>query len=198
MTRSRPTPGAVLAAIAVGLAVLAPLVGAADRPGGTGVAELSEELASGAPLVDALTVAEWIRDRRPATIVDVRDSSAFIRFSVPTAVHVPFDELYGLSRDAGRTLVVYDDGAGQAVRGWLLLRRLGHPDVRILRRGVLGWITGVVRPVLPAGSPEERKRYERVAAVSRYFGGLPRIGTPPAPDSSSDDAVKLLSRRGCY
>lgn len=195
---NRPAPGAILATLAIGLAALAPLVGAADRPGRTGVAELSEELASGAPLVDAVTVAEWIRDRRPTRIVDVRDSSAFIRLSVPTAVHVPFDELPGLVPDSGRTLVVYDDGAGRAVRGWLLLRRLGHPDVRILERGVLGWIDGVVRPVLPADTPGERARYQRVAEVSRYFGGMPRIGEPPAREASAEAAVQLLSRRGCY
>ena len=94
---------------------------------------------------------------------------------------------------------MYDDGGGEAVRSWLLLRRLGHPEVRILDRGVLGWIDGVVNPVLPAGTPAQRARYERVAEVSRYFGGMPRIGDPPdRADATAEDAVRLLSRRGCY
>lgn len=194
----RPTPPAVLATSAIVLAGLAPLAGAADRPGANGVVELSGELATGAPLIDPVTVAEWIRDRRPARIVDVRDSSAFIRFSVPTAENVPLPALAGLPVDSARPLVLYDDGAGQAARGWLLLRRLGHPRVRIMERGVPGWIDGVVRPVLPAGTPDERVRYQRVADVSRYFGGMPRIGDPPPRETTADEAVQLLSRRGCY
>lgn len=196
---SRPAPGLALAVLAVALAALALLAGGPDAPGRTGVAELSAELASGVPVVDAVTVAEWIRDRTPLRIVDVRDTSSFIRFSVPTAVNVPFPELPTLAVDSAQPLVLYDDGDGLAVRSWLLLRRLGHPGVRIMDRGVLGWVDGVVSPVLPAGTPEEKARYQRVAAISRYFGGLPRIGQPPDPNgATARDAVQLLSRRGCY
>lgn len=195
----RLTTGRALAAAALVLAGLAPFAGSGDQPGVAGVVELTEELATGAPLLDAVTLAEWIRDRRPVRVIDVRDSSAFIRFSVPTAANVPLPEVRELAVDSSRPTVVYDDGDGQAVRSWLLLRRLGHRDVRILQRGVVGWIDGVVSPVLPADTPEERERYQRVARVSRYFGGLPRIGEPPdRAEATADDAVQLLSRRGCY
>ena len=197
--RRRIRTGAALGAGAVTLAVLAPVAGGAGGPGGVGVAELSEELSAGEPFVDAVTVGEWIRDRRPVALVDVRDSSAFIRFSIPTARHVPFRRLAELEADTTRPLVLYDDGDGAAVRGWLLLRRLGHRDVRVLRGGVAGWIDGVISPVLPAGTAGERARYERVAAVSRYFGGMPRVGEPPVrSERSGEEAVRLLSRRGCY
>lgn len=195
--RSLRTPGAILAGLAIALAGLAPLAGTADRPGRPGVAELSDELAAGAPFVDAVTLAEWIREGRPLRIRDVRDSSAFIRFSVPTAAHVPLTRIADESVETTRPLVLYDDGTGGAVRAWLLLRRLGHRP-RILERGVLGWIDGVISPVLPAGTPEERARYDRVAEVSRYFGGLPRIGDPPDRETEAGEAVRLLTRRGCY
>lgn len=193
------SPGTFLAVAAVVLAVSAPLAGGGVEPGEPGVVELTAELAAGAPFIDAVSLGEWIRDRRPVRVWDVRpDSSAFVRFAVPTASHVPFRALATRPADSA-TIVVYDDGAGAAVRSWLLLRRLGHPDVRILERGVVGWIDGVVSPVLPAGTPEERERYQRVAAVSRYFGGLPRVGEPATgAGTSAEEAVQLLSRRGCY
>jgi rhodanese-related sulfurtransferase len=195
----RLRPGPALAVAALVLAALAPLAGTGREPGRVGIAELSEELAGGEPLVDAITVAEWIRDRRPVDLVDVRDSSAYIRFAIPTARRVPLDRLGRAEIEDDLPVVLYDDGSGQAVRGWLLLRRLGHDDVRILGGGVVGWVDGVLSPVLPAGTPEERARYERVAEVSRYFGGLPEVGEPPpAPERSADEAVRLLSRRGCY
>lgn len=169
----------------------------AEGPGARGVEELRAELAGGGAFVDAVTLGEWIRDRRPVRVLDLQDPSANIRFSIPTARHVTRRELSAIERD-GPTIVVYDDGSGAAAQAWLLLRRLGHPDVRILRRGVLGWIDGVLEPVLPAGTPDERAAYERVAAVSRYFGGMPRIGEKSSPSTDAMDAVQLLSRRGCY
>ena len=51
--------------------------------------------------------------------------------------------------------------------------------------------------VLPARTGAERARYDAVAAVSRNFGGLPRVGTPPAATTDAEAAVRLLSRRGC-
>ena len=195
---SRPGTGTVLATVAIVLAVLAPLAGRA-APAEVGVEELRRDLASGRPFVDAVTVAEWIRDRRGLRILDVRpDSGAHVRFSIPTAAHVPFGALPDRAGDTTTTIVLYDDGGGEAVRGWLLLRRLVHPDVRILEGGVVGWIDGVISPMLPRGTPEERARYRRVADVSRYFGGLPRVGTPPPRETDAEAAVQLLSRRGCY
>jgi rhodanese-related sulfurtransferase len=191
------TPGAVLAGVALVLAALAPVVGAEERPGRPGVAELSDELAAGAPFVDAVALAEWIRSGRPLRVRDVRDSSAFVRFSIPTAEHAPVGRIADEPIDSTRPLVLYADGTGEAVRAWLLLRRLGHRP-HILERGILGWIDGVISPVLPAGTSDERDRYSRVAEVSRYFGGMPRIGQPPAPASDAGEAVRLLTRRGCY
>ena len=98
-------------------------------------------------------------------------------------------------------IVVYDDGGGAAIRSWLLLRRLGHRDVRILRGGALGWVDHVLNPVLPAGTAEERARFDRVARVSRYFGGLPKVGEPKPLDADparTEEAISLISRRGCY
>lgn len=196
----RLTTSGVLACAAILLAVLAPIAGAGEgnRRDAPGVAELSRELADGAPLVDAVTLGEWIRDRRPLRVWDLRDEGEHVRFSIPTAEHVPFGRVAGQAPDSSRTLVLYDDGDGRAVRAWLLLRRLGHPDVRILERGVLGWIDGILNLTMPAGTPAERERYERAAAVSRYFGGMPRVGRPAASAVDADEAVRLLSRRGCY
>ncbi len=192
--------------MALALGLLAPLAGGPDTPDDTGtglgrpgVAELTDELARGTPFLEAVTLGEWIRDRRPVRILDLQEDGAAVRFTIPTAEHLSFDEAASLPLDGAWTLVLYDGGEGTAPRAWLLLRRLGHPDVRILEGGVRGWINGVISPVLPADTPEQQARYRQVAEISRYFGGVPRVGEPP-PDSltSTEDAVLLLSRRGCY
>lgn len=196
--------GRVLAVAALGLAVLAALAGAGGggAPGGDGPVEITPELASGDALLDPLELARMIRERRPLRLLDVRDSSEFIRFSIPTATHAQLGGLADLPAEAeGGPVVLYDDGRGGAVRAWLMLRRLGHPEVRVLGGGVLGWLDHVLNPVLPAGTPEERARFERVADLSRYFGGMPRVGEPrprAADPARAEDAITLLSRRGCY
>lgn len=196
-------PGTLLAGTGLTLAVLGALAGSGGRggPGGTGPVELTTELASGEALMEPLELAAMIRERRTVRLVDVRDSSSFIRFSLPTAHPMGLPELADMAGDDRSPIVVYDDGSGAAVRAWLLLRRLGHPDVRVLNGGVLGWLDHVLNPVLPAGSPAERARFDRVAELSRYFGGMPRVGEPeerPGGPGRADAAITLLSRRGCY
>lgn len=193
-----------LAAAALALGGLALVPGGARAPGaGTvpGVAELTHELASGAGTVEALELARWIRDRRPVRVLDVRDSSAHVRFSIPTAEHATLEALAAVD-PGGEDLVIYGDGDGRAVRAWLLLRRLGHDRARLLVGGVVAWIDDVIEPVLPAGTPEERARFDRVAELSRYFGGVPRVGERDTAAVSgparAEAAVRLLSRRGCY
>jgi rhodanese-related sulfurtransferase len=191
--------GGILGAGAVLLALSAPIFGTGDGPGNPGVAELTKELAGGGPFLDAVTLAGWIRTGEEPRILDLQEESASVRFSIPTAEHLDIRQLADVPLDSLRATVVYDGGEGTAVRAWLLLRRLGHPRVRILEGGVVGWIDGVINPVLPADTPEEMAHYRRVAEISRYFGGVPRIGRPPPESgSSAEDAVQLLSRRGCY
>ena len=195
-------PGRALAAVGLSLAMLAALSGTGPhQPGQTGAAELTAVLGSGDALVDPLELARMIRERRPLRLVDVRDSSDFIRFALPTARNAALPALGALPPDGSGPIIVYDDGSGSALRAWVLLRRLGHQDVRILRGGVLGWLDDVLNPVLPASTPEERVRFDSVAALSRYFGGLPKIGDPPDRDADpgrAEAAITLISRRGCY
>jgi rhodanese-related sulfurtransferase len=198
-------PSAWLALAALVLGGLALVPGGARAPGpgsGAGVAELTRELASGAGTVDALELAGWIRERRPVRVLDVRDSSAHVRFSIPTAEHATLEGLAALDPGGEVPLVLYGDGDGRAVRAWLLLRRLGHPRARLLAGGVVAWVDEVIEPVLPAGTPAERARFDRVAELSRYFGGVPRVGERDTlrarGPARAEAAVRLLSRRGCY
>ena len=69
-------------------------------------------------------------------------------------------------------------------------------DARVLRGGVLGWLDHVLSPVMPAGTPAERARFDSVAPLSRYFGGMPRVGEPRPADADparTEQAITLLS-----
>jgi 3-mercaptopyruvate sulfurtransferase SseA len=79
----------------------------------------------------------------------------------------------------------------------VLLRANGHRDVYFLRGGLLDWMEDVMSPTLPADTSRAR-----VSALSRYFGGVPRVDAPsvpaaadPAPTAGA--AVARARRRGC-
>lgn len=190
-----------LAAAALVLALGAALAGTPRaQPGDGRVDELARQLESGEAYVDAVELGRWIRDRRPGLrILDLQPESDFVRYAIPTAEHATLSDAAALV-DEGDVVVLYDGGSSESVRAWQLLRRLGY-EALLLEGGLLGWLNGVMNPVLPAATSGQRRRYEEVAEVSRYFGGMPRVGFPETTSSNPDrtaEAVRLLTRRGCY
>ncbi len=144
--------------------------------------------------VGAVDLAEWIKDRRPGLqIVDVRSAAAFDEYHVPAAVRIPIDALGNLHPPAGTTIVVYGNDAADSRRAADVLKTAGDADVHVLRRGTAGWLDEVMNPALPDGASVEAKAaFVRVSAISRYFGGVPRIGRP-----AGSATVQQVRRRGC-
>lgn len=170
--------------------------------------------------VTAIELAGWIKTRRPGLrVVDVRSQDEFDEYHVPTAERIAIDSL-ALARFASdETIVLYSEGGAHAAQAWVFLRALGFEKVFFLRGGVYEWLEQVMNPTLrPGAAANDSASFANVAALSRYFGGVPRTGVnrvfdeaitlPVArPDSagSSRDAshparaaaVAKIRRRGC-
>jgi rhodanese-related sulfurtransferase len=148
--------------------------------------------------VTALELAQWIRERKPGLrVLDVRSDSEFAAYHIPSAERMPLGALASLPPRDDETLVLYSEGGAHAAQGWVLLRANGHRHVYFLRGGLLDWMEDVMSPALPADTSRAR-----VAALSRYFGGVPRTGIAPLPVSTgptatAGSAVARLRRRGC-
>jgi 3-mercaptopyruvate sulfurtransferase SseA len=102
---------------------------------------------------------------------------------------------------ADETLVLYSEGGAHAAQGWVLLRAQGHEHVYFLRGGLLDWLDDVMNPVLPATGAADTTA-ANVAALSRYFGGVPRTGdagSAPSVDlrATATSSVARVKRRGC-
>jgi rhodanese-related sulfurtransferase len=193
-------PHAALAAAALVLAGGAGLIGGPRSADGSLDRPLTALAAEHE--VSALEVAEWLRARRAdLTILDVRpDSAAFADFHLPRARHEPLTGLRKAAVDTGATIVVYADGGDLAARAWVVLRSIGHRDVRVLPDGVRDWVVELLNPTIAAGAaPEERERFAAQAALSRYFGGLPRVlREGETPDTSATAGLlRTTARRGC-
>jgi rhodanese-related sulfurtransferase len=194
---ARPTR--LLAALALLLAVLAAFVGTSTRGDATMNARaLAAEIEHEDDHVTALELAQWIRERKPGLrVLDVRSDSEFAAYHIPSAERMPLTALASLAPAPGETLVLYSEGGAHAAQGWVLLRANGHRDVYFLRGGLLDWMEDVMSPALPADTSAAR-----IAALSRYFGGVPRAGVAPLPTTTNvaptaGAAVARLRRRGC-
>ena len=209
---SARTPHRLLAAAAAVLGALALAAGGTGASRQVDVAALAREVEAEADHVTARELAAWIRDGRPnLRIIDVRAPAEFAEYSIPTAEN---RSLTALTRGAFRpdeTVVLYSEGGAHAAQGWFLLRARGVERVYFLREGLYEWLTQVMNPVLPAGATAaQRVDFDSAAALSRYFGGVPRAGgggavdedasaaLPGAPaEGGTAAAVRRVRRRGC-
>ncbi|MFL5521487.1 MAG: rhodanese-like domain-containing protein [Gemmatimonadales bacterium] len=193
------SPRRLLAGVALVLAVLAALAGTSGRRGmAVDASGLAAEIEHEDDHVTALELAQWIRDRKPGLrVLDVRSDSEFAAYHIPSAERMPLTTLASLAPSGDETLVLYSEGGAHAAQGWVLLRANGHRNVYFLRGGLLDWMEDVMSPMLPTDTSRAR-----VAALSRYFGGVPRAGvaplpTPTEPAPTAGSAVARLRRRGC-
>ena len=182
------------------------------------LAALAADVEREADHVDALELAQWIRDGREGLrVIDVRSAEEFEEYHVPTAENLPLSALVEADLPPKATIVLYSEGGPHAAQGWFFLRARGYRNVYFLRGGLYEWATEVMSPVLPDGASREAEAaFAEAAEVSRYFGGVPRRGGPAPgqggeatalPRSSphehgpaageTDDAVARVRRRSC-
>jgi len=138
--------------------------------------------------VSAVDLAQWIQDRRPGLlVVDARAAEAFDRDRLPGARLIA-----DIDADALRsadTVVVYAEAGVDATA----LRELSNVR-RLLRLhgGIAAWNEDVLFPVIRADASERQQRdFAARAALSRYFGGSPRLLDPGA------SPARGRSRHGC-
>jgi rhodanese-related sulfurtransferase len=219
-----PAERSVIRALAIAAAVLgvvAPFAGSpyAARHASIDVTELANVVAREEDHVTAVELAQWIRERRrDLRLIDVRDAESFATHHVPTAERLSLDSLVHTAFRPDETIVLYSDGGAHAAQGWTFLRALGYRRVFFLRGGLNEWLETVIAPTLPEHpSASERGESEKIAALSRYFGGSPKVvagaslgGAVPLPQvgsaslqgqgrgtSASTAIIARMRKRGC-
>ena len=123
-------------------------------------------------------LAAWIVEgRADYRLVDIRDAKAYAEYHIPTAENLPLSSLADGSLGRTEKIVLYGDGGIHAAQAWMVLKGKGHTAVSTLLEGLDAWKDQVLFPVLEANAtPQEQARFERAAAVAKFFGGAPRAG----------------------
>jgi thiosulfate/3-mercaptopyruvate sulfurtransferase len=111
-------------------------------------AELSDSLTSGEPivLIDTRDPATYAAGHLPGA-VNIHDIFTYLATSTPegvAAMREKFATVFGAAGLSGKeTAVVYEQsmntGFGQSCRGYVLLRYLGYPKIKILHGGYAAW-----------------------------------------------------------
>lgn len=185
-----------LAIIALALGAGAALSGKRSGNGYVDVAQLARIVDREDDHVTAVELGEWIKSRRPdLRIVDLRSAPEYDSLHIPGAERIAIDSLDQARFSRGETIVLYSEGGGHSAQAWVFLRALGHTNVFFLKGGVHEWVDEVLTPGLPIDATDgERKRFVKAAALSKYFGGSPRVGVTRQEKAES---IVQMRRRGC-
>jgi rhodanese-related sulfurtransferase len=170
-----------LETVAVTLAVLFPAVQSRPAMAPARLAAIAGEISCEEDHVDALELAEWIRDRRPGLrIVDVREGLDSATYRIPGARAIGLDSVGAIMTTPGGLVVLYSDGGAHAAQAWVLLRARGLRDVKVLKDGMAAWEDEVLSPAIPAVAHDSaRQRFDRARALALWFGGHPRLAPVP-------------------
>lgn len=186
-----------VSALLCGLA--APLAGSPYRQvrGQIDVEAMARVIMHGEDHVSALTLASWIRARKPGLrVIDVRSPEEFRQHAIPTAENLPLDVLLRTRFGADDMLVLYSEGGAHAGQAWTLLRAMGVNNAWFIAGGMADWHDEVLSPVLAKdASPADAIAFEKTAELSRYFGGTPSIGDRAAHQAAA--GMAHTRRRGC-
>lgn len=164
--------------------------------------------------VTASDLAGWIvAGRSDYRLIDLRSEKEYAAYHIPTAENVTLTALPEASLLANEKVVLYSEGGIHASQGWMLLRAKGFKTAYTLKGGLDQWKEDVLFPTLAeTATPEERARFERAAALARFFGGSPRTGgaqtasvkapdlpkvEPPAPSTGATSAKPKKKKEGC-
>ena len=193
----------VLRGLALGAVALGALAALAGSPRASGksidVAALARDIEAERDHVTALELAGWIRDRKSGLrIIDIRDLAEFDEYHIPLAERMPIESVVRATFKPAETIVMYSGGGAHAAQAWVLLRARGERNVFFLRGGIAEWLDEVMNPRIPAHlSLETKAKADSVAALSKYFGGVPRQVDSAVPIEAFKATVSRVRGRGC-
>jgi rhodanese-related sulfurtransferase len=143
----------------------------------------------------ATELAGWIVEGRSNyRLIDLRDEKAYGEYHLPTAENVPLAMLPDAALLRNETIVLYSEGGIHAAQAWMLLRAKGYAGATTLRGGLDAWKEEVLFPALPKDpTPQDQARFERAAAVAKFFGGSPRSGAADSAVLATPELPKVAA-----
>jgi hypothetical protein len=156
---------------------------------------LALEVGNKADHVSVEELASWIiAGRGDYRLLDVRYPEEFATYHIPGAENVPLAALSWDLMPRNETVVLCSEGGIHAAQAWFLLKSMGFQHVYLLLGGIEEWKDIVLFPRNPGenADSEARARFDRLAGMSRFFGGAPRGGDADAAEDLPTISAPIL------
>ncbi len=157
---------------------------------------------------DNLAKAKMLSDPS-IVLVDVRSAADYTKYSLPGAMNIQIADILsednaGLLSNDVYTFVLYSNGSLESTKAWLILRRIGLTNIKVLEGGLNMWIETILqpKPLTYMATPELTAQYEFRKSASRYFGlasadGSSNTANAPAMAPVVKRAKKEAGGGGC-
>jgi rhodanese-related sulfurtransferase len=159
-------------------------------------------------------VGDWIiKGKGDFRLIDVRSTKEFEEYHIPTAENIPVGSLFDSGLQRNEKLILYSEGGIHAAQAWFLLKAQKYNNTYILRDGLAEWKERILFPSIGENaSPEEKAAFEKLKAVSAFFGGTPQAGATdvkatrqitmpkldmPTASAAPGGAPKKKKKEGC-
>ncbi len=157
------------------------------------VKELADLVEQEKDHVLASDLAAWIVEgRSDYRLIDLRSEREYAEYHLPTAENLVLSALPDASISPSEKVVLYSDGGIHAYQAWMLMKAKGFRNIYTLKGGLDQWKDEILFPTLAENATApERARFERTAALSRFFGGSLRTGDAPATAMKAPEMPKV-------
>jgi rhodanese-related sulfurtransferase len=109
-------------------------------------------------------------------LIDLRPAKEYAACNIPGSLNIPVQDLLsddysGYLHDAGRLTVFYSNDEVLASEAWVIARREGFPNVKILKGGLNEWFHSIMLTEFTGTtiSPEENALFEVRYKARRFF-----------------------------
>ena len=173
--------------------------------------ELALSTVKNSDKVKPLELADWIiKGKADYTLVDVRIEDQYSQYFIPSAINIPLPELPESDLLRNQKIILYSDDDVNSAQAWFILKSKKFNGVYLLDGGLKNWQEEVLFPKLAVNaSKEEIAQFEKIKAMSEYFGGQAQTGSEqvsetkvnlPTPQVKTQPGVtktKKKKREGC-
>ena len=153
--------------------------------------------------IDLDELAEKIISEDPSYIlVDIRDKNQYEAYSLPGALNIPFAHLLNKENDNlefksdAYKKILYSNETLLADRAWMILRRKGCKNIKVLNGGLNKFFTVLMNPPKPKETDPaiEFEKYSFRKAAGVYFGMPNPSEFIPQFDLQNNKSGKYLKR----
>jgi rhodanese-related sulfurtransferase len=128
--------------------------------------------------VSPAELADWIiKGNADFRLLDVRSEKEYKKYHIPVAENIPGADLYKTNFLPTEKLIICGNDGVQTAQGWFLLKARNFKSVYVLDGGIKNWEDEILFPKIPDNpTPEQKKEFDKIKEVSKFFGGTPMTG----------------------